>query len=137
MTQDNLTMAQRIAQAASESQRQRTGHAPDAVTAVLNGETLVVTLHGALSPAEKLLAQSPEGAVQVQDFHRRLFQSSVQALGEEIKRITGLAVREAAVEVGTSTGAVIHAFTTGTMVQVFQLTAATPPAKADRPTSKS
>jgi hypothetical protein len=40
---------------------------------------------------------------------------------EEIKRITGVAVGEAAAEVEATTGAVVHAFTTGTMVQVFQL----------------
>jgi uncharacterized protein YbcI len=126
MTDHALTMAQRIAQAASESQRLRTGHAPKAATAVLSDDTLVVTLHGALSPAEKALAQSPAGAIQVQDFHRQLFQSSVDALREEIKRITGLAVREAAIEIETSTGSVVHAFTSGTMVQVFQLSAALP-----------
>jgi len=32
-----------------------------------------------------------------------------------------VAVREAAAEVETSTGAVVHAFTTGAMVQVFLL----------------
>jgi uncharacterized protein YbcI len=46
------TVAQRIAQAASAFERQATGHAPTSVTAVLGGDRLVVTLHGALSPAE-------------------------------------------------------------------------------------
>jgi hypothetical protein len=57
----------------------------------------------------------------VQEFHRELFKSSVSLLREEIRRITGVAVGEAAAEVETRTGAVVHAFTTGTMVQVFQL----------------
>ena len=43
------------------------------------------------------------------------------SLREEIQRITGVAVGEAAAEVVTTTGAVVHAFTSGTMVQVFQL----------------
>jgi uncharacterized protein YbcI len=47
------------------------------VTVVLSDDTLVVTLHEALSPAEKALACTPEGAVQVQEFHRQLFKSSV------------------------------------------------------------
>jgi hypothetical protein len=34
---------------------------------------LMVTLHGALTPAEKALAQSPAGAAQVQEFHRQFF----------------------------------------------------------------
>jgi uncharacterized protein YbcI len=115
------TMAQQVAQAISVFQEQRTGYAPKAVTVVLSEDTLVVTLHEALSPAEKALTSTPEGALQVQEFHRQLFKSSVDLLREEIKRITGVAVGEAAVEVETTTGAVVHAFTSGTMVQVFRL----------------
>ena len=115
------TMAQQVAQAVSVFQEQRTGYAPKAVTLVLSHDTLVVTLHEALSPAEKALASTPEGAAQVQEFHRELFKSSVDLLREEIKRITGVAVGEAAVEVETTTGAVVQAFTSGTMVQVFRL----------------
>ena len=115
------TMAQRVAQAISVFQEQPTGYPVKAVTVVLSDETLVVTLREALPPAEKALAGSPEGAAQVQEFHRQLFKSSVDLLREEIKRITGVAVGEAAAEVETTTGAVVHAFTTGTMVQVFRL----------------
>jgi uncharacterized protein YbcI len=114
-------MAQQVAQAVSAFQERRTGYPPKAVTVVLSEDTLVVTLHEALSPAEKALARTPEGAVQVQEFHRQLFKSSADLLRQEIKRITGIAVGEAAAEVETTTGAVVHAFTTGTMVQVFQL----------------
>ena len=35
--------------------------------------------------------------------------------------LPGIAVGEAAAEVETTTGAVVHAFTSGTMVQVFRL----------------
>jgi uncharacterized protein YbcI len=115
------TMAQQVAQAVSAFQQRRTGYAPKAVTLVLSEDTLVVTLHGALSPAEKAMARTPEGAAQVQEFHRQLFSDSANELRQEIKRITGVAVGEAAAEVETTTGAVVHAFTTGTMVQVFQL----------------
>ena len=115
------TMTQQVAQAVSAFQQRRTGYAPKAVTVVLSEDTLVVTLHEALSPAEKALASIPEGAVQVQEFHRQLFKNSADLLRQEIKRITGIAVGEAAAEIETTTGAVVHAFTTGTMVQVFQL----------------
>ncbi|MHB1035239.1 MAG: Na-translocating system protein MpsC family protein [Pirellulales bacterium] len=121
MTKLDPTMAQQVAQAISTFQEQRTGYPPKAVTVVLSEDTLVVTLHEALSPAEKALARTPEGAVQVQEFHRQLFKDSANLLREEIKRITGVAVGEAAAEIETTTGAVVHAFTTGTMVQVFQL----------------
>jgi len=115
------TMAERVAEAIGVFQERRTGYPPKAVTVVLSDDTLVVTLHEALSPAEKALASTPEGAAQVQEFHRQLFASSADLLREEIKRITGVAVAEAAAEVETTTGAVVHAFTSGTMVQVFRL----------------
>ena len=121
-----LTMAQQVARAASEFQQQQTGHVPKAVTVVLGGDTLVITLHGALSPAEEALARSPAGAAQVQEFHRQLFANSADSLRQEIKRITGVAVREAAAEVETTAGTVVHAFTSGTVVQVFQLAQSVP-----------
>ncbi|NLS94049.1 MAG: DUF2294 family protein [Planctomycetaceae bacterium] len=115
------TMAEQVAHAVRVFQEQRTGYSPKAVTVVLSDDTLVVTLHEALSPAEKALSRTPEGAIQVQEYHRQLFRDSVDILRQEIKRITGVAVGEAAAEVETTTGAMVHAFTTGTMVQVFQL----------------
>ena len=115
------TMAQQVAQAVSAFQQRQTGYAPKAVTVVLSEDTVVVTLHEALSPAEKALARTPAGAAQVQEFHRQLFKNSADLLRQEIKRITGVAVGEAAAEIETTTGAIVHAFTTGTMVQVFQL----------------
>lgn len=121
MPEDTRTMAQQVAQAASAFQLQRTGHMPKAVTVVLSEDTLVITLHGALTPAEQAIAMEPVGAAQVQDFHRQLFANSSDALRQEIKRITGVDVHEAAAEVETASGTVVHAFTRGTMVQVFLL----------------
>ena len=126
MDQSNATMAQQIARAASDFERQRTGHVPKSVTVVLNEDTLVITLRGALSPAEKAAANSPAGAAQMQEFHRQLFTNSADSLREEIKNITGVKVREATAEVETTTGAVMHAFTTGTVVQVFLLACSVP-----------
>jgi len=117
----NTAMARQIAEAANRFQHQRTGYAPHSVTVVLGDDTLVITLHGALSPAEKVLAQSAAGAAQVQEFHRQLFASSSDALRQEIKRITGIEVQEAAAEVEPATGTVVHAFSTGNVIQVFHL----------------
>jgi uncharacterized protein YbcI len=121
MDKPDTTMAQQIAQAASVFEQQRTGHVPRSVTVVLSGETLVITLHGALSPAEKALAKSPAGAAQVQEFHRQLFTNASDSLRQEIKRITGVEVREATAEVEPTTGTVVGVFTTGTTVQVYLL----------------
>ena len=84
------SVAEQIAQAAIAFQQQRTGHEPQSVAVVLSGDTLLITMHGALSPAEKVLSQSPEGAAQVQEFHRQLFANSADDLRREIKRITGV-----------------------------------------------
>ena len=122
MDEARLTMAQKVAQVAGVFQHQTTGHAPKAVLAALCGDTLVITLHNALTPAEEALARrSPKDAARVQAYYRQLFASSADSLHEEIKRVTGVAVREAAVKVDTATGAVVHAFTSGSVVQVFLL----------------
>ena len=121
MDKANATRAQQIAQAAGAFERKRTGHGPQTVSVVLNGDTLVITLHGALSPAEKALAQSPAGAAKVQEFHQQLFANSAESYRQEIERITGVEVREASAEVETITGAFMQRFATGTVVQVFLL----------------
>ena len=121
MIESQSAMAQQVAQAVMAFQEKTTGHAPKAVTVVLSQDTLVVTLHEALSPAEKAMAKSPAGAAKVQEFHRQLFSSSAQLLREEIGRITGVEVREAVAEVEPTTGAVVQAFTSSAMVQVFRL----------------
>ena len=126
MSESRPTMAQEIAEAVMTFQRQTTGHAPKAVTVVLSQDTLVITLHEALSPAERDLARSPQGAAQVEEFHRQLFSSSCQSLREEIKRITGVEVREAVAEIEPTTGAVVQAFTRSAMVQVFRLAQGVP-----------
>lgn len=126
MNKSNSTAAQQIARAAIAFEQQTTGHEPKAVTVVLSDHTLVITLHEALSPAEKALAGNPAGAAQVQEFHRQLFANCSDSLRQEIQRITGVAVREAIAEIGATTGAVVKAFTTGTVVQVFLLAHSVP-----------
>jgi len=121
MDRSNFTIAEQVAHTIRDFQTQRTGHTPRSVTVVFSQGTLVVTMHEALTQAEKVLSRTAEGAAQVRDFHHALFQSSLAPLRAEIERITGSTVREAAAEVEPATGAVMHVFTTGTMVQVYQL----------------
>jgi len=84
------------------------------------------------SPIEQLAAAA--SAFQ-QEFHRQLFAASADDFYREINRITGREVREAAAEVQPAIGNVVHAFTTGTMVQVFLLvpSGASSTLTADRP----
>ena len=126
MKPEPATMAQLVAQAVMAFQEKTTGHAPKGVTVVLSQDTLVVTLHEALSPAEKEMAKSPAGATKVQEFHRQLFANSSQSLREDIKRITGVDVREAIAEIEPTTGTVVQAFTRSATVQVFRLSQSVP-----------
>jgi uncharacterized protein YbcI len=121
MERVDSTMAQQIADAAADFLKESAGRAPESITVVLTGDTLVITLHGALSPAEKALAQTTEGAAQVQEFHRQLFASASGVLRRKIQQITGTEVREATGEVELAGNAVVQVFTTGTMVQVFRM----------------
>jgi uncharacterized protein YbcI len=115
------TMAQRIARAAQAFERARTGIEPKSVTVVQSEGTLVITVHGALSPAEQVLSRTPAGAAQVQEFHRRLFASGSGELRQEIKNITGVEVRDASAEIDPATGTVVGVFSSGTVVQVYLL----------------
>ena len=117
MTQPD-SMAQQIAQTAIAFEEQRLGRRPTSVTVVLGGDTLVITMHGVLSPAEKSLSASPTGAAQLQEFHQNLFQLSSDPLRQEIKTITGLEICEDAKNKAT---AAVQVFSVGTVVQVFLL----------------
>ncbi len=126
MSDAKKTMAEQIALAATAFQQQTTGHEPRSVSVVISGDTLVVTLHGALSPAEQAMARSPDGAAKVQEFHRQLFLNASESLRKQIKEITGMDVREATAEVEPTSGSVVHVFTSGTTVQVFLLSGKVP-----------
>jgi uncharacterized protein YbcI len=126
MQDQQLTMPQRIAKSAGELEFKRTGMMPERVTATQNDGTLVITLYGALSPAERSLAKTAAGALQVKEFHRELFTSNAAELREAIKLITGVEVGEATSEVEPETGTVVTVFVTGTIVQVFLLKQAIP-----------
>lgn len=119
--------AQLVAEAAREFHEKQRGHLPGAVTVVLSEGVLVITLHDALSPAEKALAASTEGAQKVQEFHKRLFEQSCDVLRKDVERITGVVVRDAATEMLPASGTVVYTFAGGTIVQVFLLADPVPP----------
>jgi uncharacterized protein YbcI len=126
MHQSAETMAEQIALAATVFQRQRTGHKPKSASVMFSGNTLVVTLHGALSPAEQAMAQSPVGAAKVQEFHRQLFLNASDTLQQEIERITGVEVNEESARLDSKCGPVVQVFPSGTMVLMFQLSGNVP-----------
>ncbi|QDV84471.1 Na-translocating system protein MpsC family protein [Planctomycetes bacterium TBK1r] len=122
MDQATSTMTQTIALIAKTLQQNRTGVAPTSVSAVLNENTLVVTMEGALTPAEQALVRTTQGLAQVQEFHRQLFASSSDPMQQKIKTITGRDVREATAALDAGTGMITHTFRSGAMVHVYLLT---------------
>jgi uncharacterized protein YbcI len=84
----------------------------------LGGDTLVITMHGVLSPAEQVLAASPAGAAKLQEYHQQLFEISSDSLRREIEGITGLGICEVARNEAT---AAVRVLLVGTVVQVFLL----------------
>jgi uncharacterized protein YbcI len=121
MNQTENRVIEELAALASYLQQKRTGYPPKSVKVVLGDDTLVLALYGALTPAEQTLIRSPDGASKVQEFHRQLFASSIDEMRREIARITDRQVIEAVAEVEATSGTVVHAFSTGTMVQIFLL----------------
>ena len=120
------TVAQRVAEAAFAAEQFRTGHDPESVRVVMGSDTVVVTVYGALSPAERALGADPEGAARLRDFHRQLFATTSADLRRQIEQIVGVSVREASAEVPTLSDATLSVFATGTVVQVFLLAQAIP-----------
>ena len=126
MNESTQTMAEQIAQAATAFQQQRTGHEPKSVSVVLSGDTLVVTLHGALSPAEQAMAQTPARRRQGAGVSPPVVSQRVghAPAGNQADHRNGR--REATAEVEPTSGAVVQVFTSGTMVQVFLLSGKLP-----------
>jgi uncharacterized protein YbcI len=121
MTAPDSTIAQRLAEVSTAFQQKITGRAPSSVTVMLGDETLVIALHGVLSPAERALANSEAGAAEVQDYHRQLFIHSLDSLRADIQQITGVKVCDGVAEVMPRSGTAVRALTSGTVVQVFTL----------------
>ena len=120
-SESEMNLSDDLTRIALSMQAERTGHAPRAVTVVANDNTIVFTFQEALTPAEKILAQTESGAAKVEQYHRALFAVSCSELRKEIARLTGRRVREAAVVLEPATGAIVHAFTSGTIVHNFEL----------------
>jgi uncharacterized protein YbcI len=91
------------------------------VAVFMNEDTIVIALHGSLTIAEKVLAQTPAGAAQVREFHRQLFANGSTTLLQQIRSLTGMEVRDTTVEIEPTTGSVVQVFTTETVGEEFLL----------------
>ncbi|HKQ47955.1 MAG TPA: Na-translocating system protein MpsC family protein [Phycisphaerae bacterium] len=126
MKKTHLSMARQIAEAIGNFELRTGSYLPKSITVVMSDSTLVITLHGALSPVEQTLAQSASGADRLQEFHQALFANAPGSLRQEIKKITGMEVCEAATEIEPAAGAVAKVSTSGTVVHVLLLEGGVP-----------
>ena len=104
MTTSDSTVAQQIAQAAIAFEQRRTGHAPKSVAVVLSGDTLVITLHGALSPAEK-------GRDLLKQVRTHLIETARPVMEAMVEGATGVAVVSLHHDISTATGEEVVVFT--------------------------
>lgn len=126
MKKSHSTMARQIAEAVGEFELRTGSYLPKSMSVMLSDRTLVITLHDALSPIEHTLAQSSSGADRLEEFHRALFANNPGSLRQEIKRITGMEVCEAATELEPAAGSVVKVSTSGTVVHVILLEGSVP-----------
>ncbi len=113
------TIGRRNTRAARAFEKRRTKHGRKWVAVFMNEDTIVIALHGSLTAAEKALAQSPDGATRVREFHRQMFTDASTVLHRKIKRITGMEVRDTTAEIEPKTGHVVLLFTTDTVGDEF------------------
>ena len=102
--------AKQLADIARQFEQSQTGLLPQSATAVLENDSMVITLHGVLSPAEKKLAKTPTGANQVRELNRQRFMKTCRSLWQKFEVITGVAVLEATSEITTDTDTVVQVF---------------------------
>ena len=82
---------------------------------------MVVNVHESFSDVERSLASDEEGLRRVKEFHRHIFDISLQSLRSHVRRRTGVELRGAIAHVDASTGSVLKTFTTNPGVDLFLL----------------
>ncbi len=104
MDQSQETVGQKIARAARDSEGRQTAHGREWAAVFMNEDTIVIALYGRLTDAEKTLVRSPAGAAQVREFHRQLFASATETLAQQIRRVTGMEIRDKTADIDPLTG---------------------------------
>jgi uncharacterized protein YbcI len=115
-------VAREVARTAGSFEHLLTGRVPTSVMIVADGDWMVVSLSEAFSPDERrLAAHGQEGLTMVRDFHRQLFDDSLDSLRRHVERRTGVMLRGAVAHVDSVTGSVLKTFTTSQAVDLFEL----------------
>ena len=114
-------LARTVAQVTASFEHLLLGRSPTSVSVVAEDDWMVVNLHEPLSPTEQRLARDDEGAHRVHDFHRYLFENTLDSLLRQIRRRTGVVLRGAIAHVDLQTGSVLKTLTTRPEVDLFLL----------------
>jgi uncharacterized protein YbcI len=113
--------ARQVAQAAGTFEHLLTGRVPASVTVVSDGDWLVVSLLEPFTPLERRLAADTAGAARVHDFHRYLFDESLDSLRTHLRRSTGVELQSGVAHIDTANGSVLKTYTTNPAVELFLL----------------
>jgi uncharacterized protein YbcI len=114
-------LARQVAQAAGTFEHLLTGRVPASVTVVSDGDWLVVSLLETFTPLERRLAGDAAGAARVHDFHRYLFDESLDSLRSHLRRSTGVELQSGVAHIDTANGSVLKTYTTNPAVELFLL----------------
>jgi len=114
-------VARQVAQAAGTFEHVLLGRSPTAVSVVVDGDAMVVHLHEAFTAVERRMSRDAGGAARVREFHRYLFEHSLDAFIGHVTRRTGVELRAAIAHVDVATGSVLKTFTTCADVDLFLL----------------
>jgi uncharacterized protein YbcI len=114
-------LARQVAQAAGTFEHLLTGRVPASVTVVSDGDWLVVSLLEPFTPLERRLAADTAGAARVHDFHRYLFDESLDSLRTHLRRSTGVELQSGVAHIDTANGSVLKTYTTNPAVELFLL----------------
>lgn len=114
-------LARQVARATAMFEHGLLGRAPTSVTVVRAGPWMVVQVHESFSEVERQLAHDDDGVRRVGEFHRQIFEHSIDALLEHVRRRTGVALRGALAHVDPATRSVFKTLATSPEVDLFLL----------------
>jgi uncharacterized protein YbcI len=119
-------LARQVAQATGTFENMLLHRVPKSVSVVASEEWMVVHLHEDFDAVERRMATAGDGRQRVEEFHRFLFESSLESLRSHVRRATGVMLRGAVAHVDTDSCMVLKTFSTHPSVDLFVLGGSVP-----------
>ena len=110
-----------VAQAAGAFEHLLFGRTPISVTVAIKDESMVVTMLESFSPLERRLSRDDAGRRRVDEFHRALFDSTLDALRDHVRQTAGVDLRGAVVHVDAETGSITKTLSTDADIDLYLL----------------